>query len=161
MSNMKSLSIALVVLIFMTTNAFAQTEIISTTMSKREQVTLLNAFEKYSARASISFLNNDMKLASEEIRKALEVINKDALYAVFEGKKLLNESKEGLEGLAQNLEAGVNISEGEFKEIFISAHNAIIINHHYTTIERLHKQVSNPADIINQFNVTNSSAEVG
>jgi len=143
MSNMKLLSIVLAFSILMTINAFAQTQITSTKTSKLEQVTLLNAFEKCSNKASESFLRNDMKLASEETRKALEVVKKDALHATIEGGKLLNESREGLEKLACDLEKGVSVSEEKLKEVFIGARNAIIKNHHYVAIERLHIQASN------------------
>ena len=84
-----------------------------------------------------------MKLASEETREALEVVKKDALYATVEGKKLLNESGKGLKELVQNLETDVSLSEEELKEVFASARNAIIKNHHYLVIERLHIQASN------------------
>ncbi|GEM_PF-6080113 len=140
---MKFLSIVLVfsifmTLTFMTINAFAQTQITSTK---------INAFEKCSNKASESFLRNDTKLASEETRKALEVVKKDALNATVEGGKLLNESMEGLEKLAQDLETGVSISEEKLKEVFIGARNAIIKNRHYVTIERLYRQASNPTDV--------------
>ncbi len=84
-----------------------------------------------------------MKLASEETREALEVVKKDALYATVEGKKLLNESGKGLKELVQNLETDVSLSEEELKEVFAGARNAIIKNHHYVTIERLHIEASN------------------
>lgn len=147
MNNLRFLSTVLAFSVFITTNAFAQARATSTGINKLEQVTLLNAFKKYSNKARESFLKNEMKLASEETRKALEVVKKDSLNATVEGKELLNESKEGLENLAKDLETGVSISEENFKKVFVGARNAIIKNHHYVTIERLCRQASNPTSI--------------
>ncbi len=149
MSNMKFLSLVLAFSIFMTinVNVFAQTQITSTGTNNLEQVTLLNAFNQCSNKVSESFLRNDMKLASEETRKALEFVKKDALHATVEGQKLLNESRKELRQLVQDLETGVSLSEEEIKEVFAGARNAIIKNHHYVAIERLHIEASSPTEI--------------
>jgi hypothetical protein len=143
MSNTNFLSLVLAFSILLTINVFAQTQITSTKVNKLEQVTLLNAFNQCSNKVSESFLRNDMKLASEETRKALEFVKKDALHATVEGEKLLNESRKGLKQLVQDLETGVSLSEEELKEVFVGARNAIIKNHHYVAIKRLHIQASN------------------
>jgi hypothetical protein len=147
MNSIRFIAISLALSVFTTGNAFAQMQIPPIKVNKLEEVTLLNAFEEYSNEASENFLNNDMKLASKETRKALALVKKDSLNTTIEGEELLNKSSEELEKVAQYLETGISIQKEDLKEAFMDARNAIIINHHYRTIKRLGIQASNPASI--------------
>ena len=97
--------------------------------------------ESYFNLAHDSFLKKDMKMASEETKKAMKVLQDEFSHATAEGKKLLQKSVTELEKFAGDLEKGTVSSEKKLTDTFANARNAIA-KHHLKTDESAPKKAA-------------------
>jgi hypothetical protein len=84
----------------------------------------------YFHKAHQLFLKKDLKAAASDIRKGVELLNKETESATEEGKKALTSSINELGQLSKDVENGTVTSDKKIKDVFIRAEHALA-NHHY------------------------------